>query len=135
MNANVAGLSLYRHEGLWCFDYPELGIVLEPFVEGMTELIDAVLAEKPETLEHPVLVFSEVFTPATRLRLEWMESRESADGPWNRYHCPDLDLSGWLCPCLLKFFPAGAPAVLHFDIYSGNSVLAGDRKRFTSAAV
>lgn len=126
----VQTLQLYRHEGLWCFDFPDKGIAREPFVEGMDDLIDAVLAEKPAPIENPVLAFSLKWTPACRLRLEWEELETRADGEWNRYRCPELNVSGWLCPCLLQFFDV-APSTIYFDLY-GNPDKRGDTVKFTT---
>ncbi|HEY8899060.1 MAG TPA: hypothetical protein VIM61_01405 [Chthoniobacterales bacterium] len=109
-------LRLYRAEGLWCFDRHDLGLERELFVGGMTELIDAVIAEKPFPVPNPVLLFGGEFNPSTRLTLIWKESRAQEDGEWNRYHCREMDKDGWLGPCLLRFFPE-APQYLHFEIY------------------
>ena len=38
----------YRHEGAWVFDEPRVGLYREPFVAGVTEMIDRLVAGIPE---------------------------------------------------------------------------------------
>jgi hypothetical protein len=47
------------------------------------------------------MVFSGVPFPGHQFRLEWR--RADAGGNW--YYAADLDLEGWLCPALLRYFP------------------------------
>lgn len=96
-------LRLYRHEGVWCFDHPEMELEAEPFVEGTDVLINALRDRETPEVERPLLMFStEPFTGGTALH--WLETQERMSGPWNLYDCPALASEGWLGPVLLQFF-------------------------------
>ena len=100
----------YRWEGLWVFDDPRTDLVREPFIEGADAIIDRVLAEKgiinPENGFR--LLFSSGEFPRYDLKLEWL--REGEGGNW--YRSEELDMEGWLCPALLKYFDQ-APKTLY----------------------
>jgi hypothetical protein len=38
----------YRHDGAWVFDEPRVGLHREPFVAGITEMIDRLVAGIPD---------------------------------------------------------------------------------------
>jgi hypothetical protein len=38
----------YRHDGAWVFDEPRVGLCREPFVAGITEMIDRLVAGIPD---------------------------------------------------------------------------------------
>src|SRR5262252_9143342 len=58
-----------------------------------------------------VLIFSSASFPGHQYRLDWR--REESGGNW--YHSADLDMEGWLCPALFKYFTA-APKTLYAQI-------------------
>ena len=111
MIGTIFFLRLYKCDGLWCFDAPNLGLSAEPFVDGMDVIIDRMHSQMPPGVEKPVLLFSETIF-STGEQLFWMETEDRAGEPWNRYSCPALDLDGWLCPSLLMFFQ-NPPAILY----------------------
>ncbi len=90
----------YRYEGMWVFDDPRVGLDHEPFVSGADEIIDRLVAGIANADKGFRLVFSAVAFPGHSARLEWR--REEAGGNW--YYSPELDIEGWLCPALLKYF-------------------------------
>jgi hypothetical protein len=47
------------------------------------------------------LIFSSSPFPGHQYRLDWMRADE--DGR-NRYRSADLDMEGWLCPALFRYF-------------------------------
>jgi hypothetical protein len=100
MNA-INIIAPYKHLGMWVFDDPRVGLVQEPFVSGADTMIDRVVAAIPEAEKGFIMVFSGVPFPGHQFRLEWR--RADAGGNW--YYAADLDLEGWLCPALLKYFP------------------------------
>ncbi len=48
----------YRHQGTWVFDDASAGLVQEPFVAGVPEMIDVLVKDIPEADEGFRLLFS-----------------------------------------------------------------------------
>ncbi len=98
----------YKYEGMWVFDDAEAGLVKEPFVAGADTVIDRMVAAIPDADKGFTLVFSDKPFPGHQAAFEWR--REEYEGNW--YYSPDLDMEGWLCPALFKYFET-APAKLY----------------------
>lgn len=92
----------YKKLGLWVFDDEARGLKEEPFVGGADTLIDIVTAEIPVAHEGFALLFSTGEFPGASVRLDWL--RPDLSG--NTYWCEQLQMEGWLCPALLKYFEA-----------------------------
>lgn len=107
MNA-ISVLYPYKHEGLWVFDDPDVGLRREPFVCGIDTMIDRLVATVPDAAKGFRLLFSTTPFPCSTVKLEWR--RAEFGGNW--YYCPEFEIEGWLCPALFKYFPK-APAELH----------------------
>jgi hypothetical protein len=90
----------YRHEGMWVFDDPRVGLDKEPFVSGADTMIDVLVADIPGAAKGFRLLFSAAPFPGYTARLEWR--REEYGGNW--YFSPDYDMEGWLCPALFRYF-------------------------------
>ncbi len=90
----------YKHLGMWVFDDPRVGLVQEPFVGGADAVIDKMTAGIPDAQNGFLLLFSGSPFPGHQLRLEWTRG----DGNGNWYRARDLDMEGWLCPALLRYF-------------------------------
>ena len=101
-------LQPYRHAGTWVFDDDNAGLVQEPFVEGVPEMIDELVREIPEAARGFRLLFSPAPFPGWQAKLE--HRREEYEGNW--YFSPTYNREGWLCPALFKYFES-APR----DIY------------------
>jgi hypothetical protein len=91
----------YRLGKGWAFDEPRLGLSREPFVEGIPEMIDRLVAGIPDADKGVRLIFSQREFPGAQLQLTWV--REAGGGNW--YHCDQYGTDGWLCPALSKYFP------------------------------
>lgn len=98
----------YWHAGTYVFDDPAVGLVQEPFVSGIPEMIDFLVKDIPDARKGFRLLFSAQPFPGWQQRL--VRVREDVGGNW--YSAPDLGMEGWLCPALFKYFPA-APAELY----------------------
>lgn len=98
----------YRHQGLWVFDDPAVGLEREPFVCGIDDMIDRLVREVPDAANGFRLVFSSRPFPGYTAKLEWR--REEHGGHW--YFSPTYGGEGWLCPALFKYFER-APAELY----------------------
>jgi len=95
----------YRCEGMWVFDDVKTGLVQEPFVSGADTIIDRLVEGIPEASAGFTLLFSASPFPGFQAEFEWR--REEHGGNW--YFCAALEMEGWLCPALFKYFDA-APA-------------------------
>lgn len=92
----------YRDRGTWMFDDASVGLVREPFVAGIPEMIEELVKDIPEAPSGFKLVFSAEAFPTAQVELQ--RSREEAGGAWYRW--AEKDREGWLCPALLKYFSA-----------------------------
>jgi hypothetical protein len=103
MSANsLYVLRPYKYEGSWVFDDESVGLKREPFVFGIDDMIQRLVAAIPNAAEGFRLVFSPQAFPGYAARLEWR--REEAGGNW--YFSPNFGIEGWLCPALFKYFDA-----------------------------
>ena len=107
MNA-IGVIVPYKHEGMWVFDDPAVGLSREPFVAGIDIMIDRLVASIPNAARGFRLLFSAVPFPGHTVNLQWR--REEAGGNW--YFCPQFGIEGWLCPALFKYFDE-TPAELY----------------------
>jgi hypothetical protein len=101
----------YSHEGMWVFDDAAVGLVKEPFVSGADRIIDRLAEQVPDARNGFILIFSELPFPGHQVSLEWL--REECGG--NVYRCNELDMVGWLCPALLKYFNE-PPKQIHAEV-------------------
>jgi hypothetical protein len=101
----------YKHEGLWVFDDPAVGLVREPFVAGADVIIDRMVEGIPNATTGVTIIFSAGPFPGCQHELEWR--REEMGGNW--YYSAAQDLEGWLCPALFKYFET-APAKIFAQV-------------------
>jgi hypothetical protein len=78
-----------------------LGLRKEPFVQGIPEMIDKLVAPIPGSDKSVRLTFSQRPFPGAQLTLD--RRREQDGGNW--YYSRQYDAEGWLCPALFRFFP------------------------------
>lgn len=97
--------------GMWVFDDPRVGLSQEPFVSGADSMIDRVVRDIPNAEKGFIMLFAGTAFPGHQLRLE----RRRSDGGGNWYFSPELNMEGWLCPALLKYFEA-APKELFVQV-------------------
>ena len=90
----------YRHFGTWVFDDEDRGLVKEPFVAGIPEMIDAMVAGIPGAANGFRLLFSAREFHGYLAKFTW--TRAESGGNW--YLFDDHGAEGWLCPALLKYF-------------------------------
>ena len=106
-NNAITVIAPYWWEGTWVFDDPEVGLVREPFVSGVPEIIDHLVAEISNARSGVRLLFSS--SPVPGHQQEAVLDREEWGGAW--YRTEDPPAEGWLCPALFCYFEA-APARL-----------------------
>jgi hypothetical protein len=63
----------YRKNGAWMFDGDAVGLKQEPFVMGIPEMIESVIAQIKGTDEGSALYFSENPFPSFQVKLDWSE--------------------------------------------------------------
>ena len=103
---NTIGLiAPYKHEGMWVFDDPGVGLTREPFVAGIDKMIDRLVASIPNAEAGFRLLFSALPFPGYAVEIEWR--REEYGGNW--YYSPQFQIEGWLCPALFKYFEKAPP--------------------------
>ncbi len=98
----------YRAHGTWVFDDPATGLVQEPFVSGVPEMIDTLVTDIPNADKGFRLLFSAA--PFPGYQKEFVRTRSEYGGTW--YACAKPRMEGWLCPALFKYFPS-APERLY----------------------
>jgi hypothetical protein len=101
-------ISPYKHQGMWVFDDPAVGLNKEPFIAGIDTMIDKLVAEIPNAQQGFRAVFSASAFPGHTTKLEWR--REESGGNW--YYSDQYKMEGWLCPALFKYF-ATAPREIY----------------------
>lgn len=101
----------YKFEGLWVFDDPRVGLSREPFVAGADVMLDRMTADIPDAAKGVTALFSTTPFPGHQFRLE--RQREEMGGNW--YFCPQLEMQGWLCPALFKYFDV-APELIFVEV-------------------
>jgi len=100
-NANsIMVIRPYWYEGTWVFDDERVGLVREPFVAGIPEMIDLLVAPIPDARAGFRLTFSAAPFPGYQKRFDW--AREEMGG--NYYRMEGSEMEGWLCPALFHYF-------------------------------
>ena len=94
------------HCHAWVFDDPRVGLEQEPFVSGVTEMIDFLVKDIPNAKSGFRLLFSAAQFP--RYQKNWFGGER--DG---RQLVPtdDPPMEGWLCPALFHYFDAAPPEI------------------------
>jgi hypothetical protein len=100
MNNILMVIAPYWYQGTWVFDDEDKGLVKEPFVSGVPEMIDVLVQDIPDARKGFRLIFSAGPFPGYQKELAWV--REDFNGNW--YRTEDPPMEGWLCPALLKYF-------------------------------
>jgi hypothetical protein len=116
MNQNsIIVVKPYKWEGMWVFDDEKTGLVREPFVAGVPEILEALLVRQGIPLDEAEkgfrLIFSAVPFPGHQLTAKRME--EEGGGTW--YEESVSKARGWLCPALFRYFSA-APENLYVRV-------------------
>lgn len=98
----------YRCEHTWVFDDERVGLVREPFVSGIPQMIDILVSDIPNAEKGFKLLFSGNPFPGYQAELIWQ--RNEYGGNW--YSWDQKNMEGWLCPALFKYF-GEAPTKLY----------------------
>lgn len=82
--------------GIWCFDDKDLDIVAEPFVGVINQMIDLYAKGKKNITAY---ISSK---PIPNHTLSLTKREDAGEG---MYQLDGTEMVGWLCPCLLNYFP------------------------------
>lgn len=98
----IQAIMPYRKFGTWVFDDPHFGLVREPFVLGIPEMIDVMVADIPNADNGFRLTFSLRRSPKSSgvHHLKFMAHEKG--GAW--YRDVETRMGGWLCPATLIYF-------------------------------
>lgn len=97
----------YWAKGTWVFDDAATGLRSEPFVHGIPEIIDRLVADIPGAKQGFRLTFSSDPFPGHEIVVERGAPRDG--GYW--YRDPETGRRGWLCPALFKYFHEAPPKI------------------------
>jgi len=94
----------YWHDGCWAFDDPDTDLFEEPFVEGASEVISA-LVEKHQ-INDAKEGFEIAFSDGPFIENASVVEFVAHDRGGARYHTSidGQEMEGWLCPALLRYF-------------------------------
>lgn len=98
----------YRHAGTWVFDDPKAGLVREPFVAGVPEMIDLLVRDIPGATNGFRLLFSAQPFPGYQKKLTWLRG----DMGGNYYKMEEPAMEGWICPAMFRYYKV-APKELY----------------------
>ncbi len=98
----------YWYQGTWVFDDESAGLDKEPFVQGVPEMIDALVKDIPNARSGFILLFSSL--PFSSYQIELTRVKEEYGGYW--YRVKDKSAEGWLCPALFGYFET-APETIY----------------------
>jgi len=84
----------------WVFDDQAVDLFQEPFVSGIPDMIDDLVADIPNARDGFRLLFSAAPFPGFQRKLTRV--REDCGGWW--YSTDEPDAEGWLCPALFRYF-------------------------------
>jgi hypothetical protein len=90
---------------MWVFDDPAVGLVREPFVSGIDEMLNRLTKSIPQAEAGFRLIFSPTPFPGYSVKLVWR--REEFGGNW--YYSSEIGIEGWLCPALFRYFDKAPP--------------------------
>jgi hypothetical protein len=106
MNSIIA-IHPYKVYSMWVFDDPAVGLTQEPFVSGADHIIERMVEGIPNAESGFTLLFSAQPFPGYQVQFEWR--RAELSGNW--YYSGALDMEGWLCPALFKYFESAPPRI------------------------
>lgn len=109
LTGNVMNMIFPWKEGAnWIFDDPARGLVREPFVLGIPEMIDEIVELLGLTGEKVKFIFSKNEFPQYHAYIE--KTRDEAGSAWYKVGKSNIgelsDNEGWLCPATLLYFEA-----------------------------
>ena len=109
----IGMLEVYKYSGCWVFDDAAQGLVREAFVSGADTLIDNMVADIPNAESGFICVFSKNPFPTHQYKLDLKTRGDEIIGNW--YTCKELEIDGWLCGSLYKYFDI-EPETIYIEV-------------------
>jgi hypothetical protein len=100
----------YCQNSVWMFDDESKGLAREPFVSGIPEMIDILVADIKDARKGFALYFSEQPFPRYGIKAELVAPE--GGGNWYKVVVNGVEMQGWLCGALFRYFDA-APATIY----------------------
>jgi hypothetical protein len=101
LNDSKAGakftILVYILDQEWFMDDPIKGIVMEPLVRGVPEIIKALVGRKVDR-------FSVIFTSDNQTAHSHVLVRKQPEDGGYWYQLQGTTMKGWLCPVLMQYF-------------------------------
>jgi len=97
---SILVISPYWAHGTWVFDDPRVGLIQEPFVAGVPDMIGLLVEDIPDARNGFTMFLSAGPFPGYQKKIEWLRGEEG--GNWYRLEDPPSE--GWLCPALYHYF-------------------------------
>ena len=95
-------IEIYKWNGYWVFDDPNVGLVHEGLVMGTDTIIDYLVQDIPNADAGFMCMFSG--KPLPEYTVKFVLSRRGNDEIGNWYTAEGTNMEGWLCPALYKYF-------------------------------
>jgi hypothetical protein len=111
MSNSIYTLHPYKHGSQWVFDDESKGLFREAFVAGIDDIIEYITKDFADAKNGFNLLFSDNKFPSANVELH-KQGTESG-GTW--YYCPQLEMAGWLCPALFKYYDV-APETIYIQV-------------------
>jgi hypothetical protein len=111
MKNSILILHPYKFFDQWVFDDEKTGLVREAFISGIDAMLDKLTEDIEDADRGFQLLFSTNPFPGFQIQLDC--NREEYGGNW--YWCESLQLEGWLCPALYKYFEV-APKKIYAQV-------------------
>ncbi len=73
MSNSIAVIFPYQYEDMWVFDDKKAGLLQEPFVSGMPQIIDILVKNIPYAHKGFKLLFSNTPFPGYQAKLIWLK--------------------------------------------------------------
>ncbi len=96
---------------LWAFDDVRHGLVSEPFIMGMSEILSYAVMDIDNARDGFLMFFS--LNPITAKDYVLEKLREENGGCW--YRLKGTKLEGWLCPAMYHYF-SSSPIKIHVTV-------------------
>jgi hypothetical protein len=88
----------YKHEGVWVFDDPKVGLIQEPFIAGADVILDRMTESIPGAAGGVTVLFSAAPFPGSQFDFHWR--REESGGNW--YFSPRVWARGLAVPGVVQ---------------------------------
>ena len=103
MNNSMFEIKPYWDGDTWVFDDERVGLVMEPFVVGVPEMIDFLVKDISDVRNGFRMLFSMHPFPSHTHSIKRLQPESG--GMWYQME-QEPKLKGWLCPALFKYVPS-----------------------------